>query len=344
MPSFSAHDGTELACHVFGDDPRLARLPGGTVQDSAYLAGLGGLSAHRRSIMPDPGGTGRSAAPEDIASYRCDRAVDGMDALRERLDLLAYFARTNLALPYTERHPAHVGGLAPITPRVAAVGVTTTGDVRRETARLRRGEAWFPVAYAALESMVSGRATTDSRQEIAPFRYGRWDEAAQTRHAAGSAQRNGEAAAVFGAEGVFAPDATRTAPAVFGQPVLLLTGKIDPTSPPPAAAEAARSFPRAEPVVQPAPVTFRGSTTPTVSRPPLRPSRGERARPWRPSAPGRGCPPGPSAPGGCTHEASAGAFTGRSDRRARYCRGVGRRPLPPPHTIGRTSTRELRQG
>ncbi|MET8644009.1 alpha/beta fold hydrolase [Streptomyces sp. NPDC004675] len=294
--------------------------------------------------MPDLRGTGRSAAREDIASYHCDRAVDDMDALREHLglertDLLAHSACTNLPLLYTERHPAHVGRLGPITPSVVAVGVTTTGDVRRETARLRRGEAWFPVAYAALESMVSGRATTDSRQEIAPFRYGRWDETAQTHHAAGSAQRNGEAAAVFGAEGVFAPDATRTAPAVFGQPVLPLAGKVDPTSPPPAAAETARLFPRAEPVVQPAPVTFRGST-----RPPLRPSRGERARPWRPSAPGRGCPPGPSAPGGCTHEASAGAFTGRSHRRARYCRGVGRRPLPPPHTIGRTSTRELRQG
>ncbi|WP_438306425.1 alpha/beta fold hydrolase [Streptomyces sp. HUAS TT11] len=98
------------------------------MQDSAYLAELGGLSAHRRSIMPDLRGTGRSAAREDIASYHCDRLVDDMDALREHLglertDLLAHSACTNLPLLYTERHPAHVGRLGPITPSVVAVGV-----------------------------------------------------------------------------------------------------------------------------------------------------------------------------------------------------------------------------
>ncbi|MDX3263368.1 alpha/beta hydrolase [Streptomyces sp. NPDC093228] len=261
MPSFSAHDGTELAYQVLGDGPPLVCLPGGPMQDSAYLAELGGLSAHRQLIMLDLRGTGRSAAPKDIASYRCDRLVDDVEALREhlaldRMDLLAHSAGTNLALLYTGRHPARVGRLALITPSVAAVGVTITGDVRRETARLRRAEPWFPAAYAALESIASGRATTDSWQDIAPFWYGRWDEAAQAHHVAGNAQRNSEAAGVFGSEGAFAPDATRTALALFGQPVLLLAGEVDLNSPPPAVAETARLFPHAELVVQPGAAHF----------------------------------------------------------------------------------------
>ncbi|MET8010509.1 alpha/beta hydrolase [Streptomyces sp. NPDC005271] len=256
MPTFSAHDGTKLAYHVFGDGPPVVCLPGGPMQDSAYLGDLGGLSAHRQLIMLDLRGTGQSAIPEEAGSYRCDRLVDDVDALREhlgldRMDLLAHSAGANPAVLYAGRHPERVGKLALITPSVRAVGITVTADVRLETARLRRDEPWFPAAFAALEAIVQGKATDDSWQAIAPFSYGRWDEAAQAHQAAGDEQRNDEAAAVFGADGAFDPDATRAALARFASPVLLLAGEADLNSPPPAMAEFSGLFPHAELVIQP---------------------------------------------------------------------------------------------
>jgi pimeloyl-ACP methyl ester carboxylesterase len=80
------------------------------MQDSEYLGELGGLSAHRQLMMLDPRGTGGSATPADPSSYRCDRLVDDVEALREHLalehmDLLAHSAGANLALLYAARHP-----------------------------------------------------------------------------------------------------------------------------------------------------------------------------------------------------------------------------------------------
>ncbi|MEV0185660.1 alpha/beta hydrolase [Streptomyces sp. NPDC050625] len=256
MPHFTAYDGTELAYHVFGDGPPLICLPGGPMQASAYLGDLGGLSGHRRLIMLDLRGTGSSGVPEDPALYRCDRLVADVEALREhlgldRVDLLGHSGGANLAVRYVEHHPDRVGKLALITPGPMAVGLTISGDLRRETAMLRRDEPWFPEAFAALETIVAGRATPDSWQAIAPFYYGRWDTAARAHRAAEDAQRNQQAAAVYGAEGAYAPDATRTALAAFGQPVLLLAGEFDLNSPPPAMAEFAGLFPDARFVVQP---------------------------------------------------------------------------------------------
>lgn len=256
MPTFSAHDGTELAYHAFGDGPPLVCLPGGPMQDSVYLGDLGGLSSHRKLTLLDLRGTGQSAIPDDMTSYRCDRLVDDVESLREhlaldRMDLLAHSAGVNLAALYEGRHPERVGKLALITPSVMAVGITITGDVRRETARLRREEPWFPAAFAALERIVAGQATADSFPAIAPFFYGRWDEAARVHRAAEDRQKNAGAAAVFGAEGAFDPDATRAALARFASPVLVLAGEVDLNSPPGAMSELAELFPHAEMVIQP---------------------------------------------------------------------------------------------
>ncbi|MFI7108395.1 alpha/beta fold hydrolase [Nonomuraea sp. NPDC050227] len=255
MDFFTSYDGLKLACHVSGDGSPVVCLPGGPMQASAYLGDLGGLSAHRRLIMADLRGTGRSAVPPDTASYRCDRLVDDVEALREhlgldRMDLLSHSGGTNLAVLYAARHPERVGRLVLVAPSVAAVGVRITEEVRRETARLREGEPWFPEAFAALEKVMSGQATGDAFQAVAPFWYGRWDETAQAHKAAEDEQRNNEAAAVFGAEGAFAPDATRAALTRFTSPVLLLAGEVDLNSPPAAVAELAALFPRAELVVQ----------------------------------------------------------------------------------------------
>ncbi|MFE2089502.1 alpha/beta fold hydrolase [Streptomyces sp. NPDC059460] len=254
MPAFSAYDGTNLAYHVFGDGNPVVCLPGGPT-DSVYLGDLGGLSTHRQLIRLDLRGTGRSEMPEDAASCRCDRLVDDLEALREHLgldqmDLLAHSAGANLAALYVGRHPERVSKLALITPSVRAVDFTITGDLRRETAQLRRDEPWFPAAFAALEAIVAGKATDDAWKAIAPFSYGRWDEVARAHQAAGDEQMNMEVVAAFGAEGAFDPDATRAALARFASPVLLLAGEVDPGAPPRTMAEFAGLFPNAELVVQ----------------------------------------------------------------------------------------------
>ncbi|GGP06053.1 alpha/beta hydrolase [Nonomuraea glycinis] len=255
MPTFAAFDGTNLAYHVSGEGDPVICLPGG-MQDTEYLGELGGLPAHRRLIMLDPRGTGRSAIPRDAASYRCDRLVDDVEALREelgleRVDLLAHCAGANLATLYAARHPERVGRLALITPSTRAVGIDATGQARLELARLRADEPWFAPAFAALEDIVAGNATGDSWAAVDPFFYGRWDAAARAHLAAQDGRRNDEAAAAFGAEGAFDPAATRAALATFDAPVLLLAGEVDMNSIPGVVAEFAGLFPAAELVVQP---------------------------------------------------------------------------------------------
>jgi proline iminopeptidase len=256
MPTFPARDGTDLAYHLLGEGMPVTCLPGGPMQDSAYLGELGGLSAHRRLVMVDPRGTGQSATPEDAASYRCDRLVDDVEALREhlgleRLDLLAHSAGANLAVLYVARHPERVGKLALIAPSTRAVGIAATGEDRLETARLRKDEPWFGTAFAALEAVVAGNASDDGWKAIEPFFYGRWDAAARAHQAAQDGHRNDEAAAAFGAEGAFDPEATRAALAAFDAPVLLLAGEVDLNTVPRVAADFAELFPSAELVVQP---------------------------------------------------------------------------------------------
>lgn len=82
MPTYSAPDGTRLAYRDLGEgdgDPVVC-VPGGPT-DSRYLGDLGGLSGHRRLALADLPGTGRSATPDDPASYRCDRLVGDIEAL-----------------------------------------------------------------------------------------------------------------------------------------------------------------------------------------------------------------------------------------------------------------------
>jgi proline-specific peptidase len=256
MPIFSAHDGTDLAYHVFGEGAPLICLPGGPMQDSVYLGELGGLSAHRQLILLDLRGTGRSATPNDTASYRCDRLVDDVEALREhlgldRMDLLGHSAGANIAAQYVAQHPERVARLVLVTPSTMAVAIETTGETRQETAQLRKDEPWFAEAFAALEAITSGQATDDSWPAIAPFFYGRWDAAAQAHKAAEDRQQNKEAAAAFGAEGAFDPDTTRAALGGFEAPTLLVAGEVDLNSCAPVVAEYAELFPNATLVVQP---------------------------------------------------------------------------------------------
>jgi pimeloyl-ACP methyl ester carboxylesterase len=253
--AFSAADGTCLAYHRLGDGDPLVCLPGGPMQASAYLGDLGGLSGRRRLVLLDLRGTGESAAPADPASYRIDRQVDDVEALRERLgrdriDLLGHSAGGSLAMLYAARHPDRVGRLVLVNPIPRVVALDIADAARREVAELRRAEPWFPAAFAAFERIWSGDATDADWAAVEPFLHGRWDAAEQARSAQEDSLKSADAAARYYADGALDPAATRSAVARLGVPVLLVTGEYDVSLPPKSAAEYAGLFPAAELAVQ----------------------------------------------------------------------------------------------
>ena len=256
MPVLISYDGTRLAYEVSGEGTPVVCLPGGPMQDSADLGDLGGLSNRLRLVLQDYRGTGRSETPINSASYRCDRLVDDVEALREhlradRIDLLAHCAGANLAALYAARHPENIRKVVLITPSTRAVGITITGDIRREIVRLREAEPWFPQVSAAFEAIQAGQAKDSDWEAITPLTYGRWDAAARAHHTRGETNRNEDAAAIFGAEGAFDSTATREGLATLGAPVLLLAGELDVAAPPRIVAEYAALFPNATLVTQP---------------------------------------------------------------------------------------------
>jgi pimeloyl-ACP methyl ester carboxylesterase len=256
MPTFYAADGTELAYYIQGEGVPLVCLPGGPMRESSYLGDLGGLSAHRRLIMLDLRGTGKSAVPADPGSYRCDRLVEDVSALQDHLgidsvDLLGHSAGANIAVQYAIRHQRRVNKLALITPSGRAVELEPDSEMRREIVKLRQDEPWFAEAAAAFERVAAGAGTEDDWTALAPFFYGRWDAAAQAHSAAGDEQTNEDAADVFVTEGAFNPAATRAALAAFGSPVFVLAGGLDLQRPPQVVAEFAGLFPAAQLIVQP---------------------------------------------------------------------------------------------
>lgn len=256
MSVLLAYDGTKLAYQLLGAGAPVVCLPGGPMQDSAYLGDLGSLSERVQMILLDYRGTGQSETPADAGSYRCDHLVDDVEALREHLDLdrinlLAHSAGANLAVLYATRHPERVGKLVLITPSTWAVGITATSDMRRAVVRLREGEPWFATAAVAFEAIQAGRATPADWAAMTPLTYGRWDAAARAHYASGEERRNEQAAAIFGAEGAYDPPVTRAALATFEAPVLLLAGELDVAAPPRVVAELAGLFPNATLITQP---------------------------------------------------------------------------------------------
>ncbi|MFC3572151.1 alpha/beta fold hydrolase [Streptomyces yaanensis] len=233
MPSFHSYDGTRLAYHLRGNggagDP-LVVLPGGPMRASEYLGDLGGLGARRPLVLLDLRGTGESALPADPATYRCDRLVDDVEALRvhlglERMDVLGHSAGGSLALLHAARYPERVSRLALITATPWALGMPATAENRLAAARLRKGEPWFEDAFPAFEAWLTGNGDFDLT--FMPFFYGRWDEAARAHAAADEEQTNDDAADVYGSEGAYDPPATRAALGRLTAPVLVLAGELD---------------------------------------------------------------------------------------------------------------------
>lgn len=254
VPTLTANDGTRLAYHLRGDGPPLVVLPGGPMRASAYLGDLGGLSAHRTLVLLDLRGTGDSAVPADPATYRCDRLVDDVEALRahlglERMDVLAHSAGGSLAMRYAARYPARVASLSLIAATPWALGMPATAEDRLAAARLREDEPWYGAAIGPFRAWLAG--TGDFDPVFAPFFYGRWDDAARSHFAGDEAETNDEAADVYGSPGAYDPPATRAALAGLAAPVLVLAGALDGGPRPCLARRCADVFPRAEAVVQP---------------------------------------------------------------------------------------------
>ncbi|MFJ9823150.1 alpha/beta fold hydrolase [Streptomyces sp. NPDC101160] len=256
MPQFTTHDGTELSYRIHGDGEPLLVLPGGPMRDPVYLGDLGGLDAHRTLIVLHPRGTGDSAVPADPASYRCDRQVADVEALRahlglERIDLLGHSGSGNLATLYAAAHPERIRSLVLVTPGGRAVGVGVTDEEWDKAAEVFADQPWYPEARAALEALGPETPPWEAAPVVMPFAYGRWDEAARAHAAGVGAETNWEAAQAFYGDGAFDPETTRAALRALDAPVLVLAGEYDGGPTPAKAAEIAACFPHGEVVVQP---------------------------------------------------------------------------------------------
>jgi pimeloyl-ACP methyl ester carboxylesterase len=117
-------------------------------------------------------------------------------------------------------------------------------------AELRRGEPWFPEAFAAFERIWCGDQKDSDWDAIAPFWHGRWDPA-QVGLALPDDQKNEDAAEVYYDDGAINPGAVRAAIGSLPARVLILTGEYDVGLPPGCAAEFASLFLHAELAVQP---------------------------------------------------------------------------------------------
>ncbi|MEU5432238.1 alpha/beta hydrolase [Streptomyces sp. NPDC020719] len=256
MPTFTAVDGTALAYHLVGEGEPLLCLPGGAMRASAYLGDLGGLSKRRTLVLLDLRGTGDSGVPDDPATYRVDRQVADVEALRahlglDRVDVLTHSAGGDLALLYTAAHPERVRTLTLVTPRARAIGVDFTQEHRREAAALRAAEPWFTDAHEAYERIWGGSEADADWDAVMPFFYGRWDAAARAHAALDVSQTNMAAADLYASPDAYSPDAALAAVRESGARVLILAGELDGSPLPRVAAAMAELLPGAELAVQP---------------------------------------------------------------------------------------------
>jgi pimeloyl-ACP methyl ester carboxylesterase len=231
MRRFRSWDGTELAYRVAGSGPVLVCIPGGPGQAVEYLGDLGGLSSHRTLILLDNRGTGDSQAPQDPATYRVDRLIRDVEAVRDhlgldRMDLFGHSASGGICLLYAAEHPHRLDHLVLVGPSLRVVGIPSDLGVD-EVLALRAHEPWYADAVAANHS--EARSPQELERYLwlaAPLLYGRWNAAAQAQAAAEPAQFARPARDGFYAG--FDPDpALPERLAALAAPVLLVAGEYD---------------------------------------------------------------------------------------------------------------------
>lgn len=263
MPAFTAPDGIELAYDVHGApldgrDPLIC-IPGGPLREPVYLGDLGGLARHRPLIVLHLRGTGRSARPADHRSYRADRMVADVEALRahlgyERIHLAAHSAGATLALLYAAEHAERISSLTLITPSLRPLGLGPKEEHRSEARELRSHEPWYADALAAGERIDEDEdaATEDDWLLWGHFAYGRWDEDIAAYEAASVDQfRNEAGGSMFALPQALDPERTKARLATLDAPVLILAAEYDAVPRPAVARLAAECFPNARVAIQP---------------------------------------------------------------------------------------------
>lgn len=260
MPTLSSYDGTMLAYRLLGAGPLLVVVPGGPGRDSAYLGNLAGLDAHRTLVLMDNRGSGLSGDavnPSDVDSYRADRLVLDVEALRAHLglptlDLMGHSGGAHIAALYAAAHPQRLGSLALICGGQRVPGVDDEAAFMRAI-ESHAGEPWYPEAREALDewSALGRDVTPEVKLRAAPFFYGRPWTPEKAAHAASDAsqRRNPLTSKHFAHE--IDTAAKRTALSRVTAPVLVYAGEADPSPRPEEAQRLADSFPNGRVVVQP---------------------------------------------------------------------------------------------
>ena len=227
-------------------------------------------STGRWSLL-DQRGTGRSAVPVDASSYRGDRLVADVEALRRhlglhRMDLLGHSAGAERGTAVRGRHPTalgrpraghaeHPGGRAARRPPRCAR--RSPGPARPSRGFRQRPRLWIPW-------WLVGPARKPGRRSPRSSTAGGTRRPRHTRRPSRPAQRGGGAG--LRQRGRLRPAATRAALAAHRGAVLLLAGESTSARRPASWPSSARRSRRGL-VVQMGVVTIRGSTTPRRSAP-----------------------------------------------------------------------------
>ena len=256
MAQFTSYDGTKLAFRRAGAGRPLVCLPGGPGRTPDYLGDLGGLGDSRELILPDTRGTGESAVPADLATYRCDRLARDVEALRaelglERIDLLGHSGGGSVALLYAAAYPERIGHLVLLSPGPQPLGLDFTDAQQQEAMRRRSAEPWYQEARAAVQAAEAGDDSAQTRLRYMPFFYGRWDDAARVHALVGFSERASAVQAGFYAPGAFDPPAIRAGLAQVTAPVMMYAGEVEIGPTAELTAEAVGLFPGWELTVQP---------------------------------------------------------------------------------------------
>lgn len=262
MPHFSSYDGAELAYRVLDDTsdhpdalarPPLVCLAGGPARDAEYLGDLGGLSAHRRLIVPDARGTGASPAAADPVAYAFPHLAEDVEALRthlglERFALLAHDAATATAQAYAASHPETLSHLVLLNPGSRLQG-ELPDDAREIFESRAADEDWWEEAYVAVQLLQRADDLDEIRRLLlraAPMAYGAWG-AEQRAHAESEGEQLNPVPRAGFWQGV--DDPTRLALlerlSAVKAPVLVVTGALDAVTGTHAGDAVASSFPHA---------------------------------------------------------------------------------------------------